>query len=48
MHTATAVDGSFDSGFLAEGESFSQTFDTPGDEYCTPRPWMRGRGVVEG
>ena len=49
IHTATAVDGSFDSGFLAEGESFSQTFDTPGEyEYfCTPHPWMRGRIVVE-
>lgn len=49
MHTATAVDGSFDSGFLAEGEPFSQTFDTPGEyEYfCTPHPWMRARIVVE-
>ncbi len=50
IHTVTAVDGSFDSGFLAEGESWSFTLDTPGEyEYfCTPHPWMRAKVIVEG
>jgi len=45
----TAVDGSFDSGFLATGQSFSHTFDAPGElEYfCVPHPWMRARITVE-
>ena len=49
MHTVTAVDGSFDSGFLATGQSFSHTFDAPGElEYfCVPHPWMRARITVE-
>jgi plastocyanin len=49
FHTVTAVDDSFDSGFLGEGESFSYTFDTPGEfEYfCIPHPWMRAKVVVE-
>ena len=44
-HTVTAADGSFDSGILATGQSFSFTFDKPGDfDYaCTPHPWMKGR-----
>ena len=50
LHTVTAVDGSFDSGFLVVGESWSYTFDTPGEyEYfCTPHPWMRAKVIVEG
>lgn len=50
QHTATAVDGSFDSGFIGQDETFSFTFDTPGEyEYlCTPHPWMRARIIVEG
>ncbi len=49
MHTVTAADGSFDSGFLAQGETFAVTFDTPGEfEYaCTPHPWMRAKVIVE-
>ncbi len=49
IHTSTAVDGTFDSGFLAFGESWSYTFETAGDfEYfCTPHPWMRARVIVE-
>jgi nitrite reductase (NO-forming) len=45
VHTVTAADGSFDSGMLNAGQSFSFTFDKPGDfDYaCTPHPWMKGR-----
>jgi nitrite reductase (NO-forming) len=45
IHTVTAADGSFDSGNLAEGQSFSYTFENPGtfDYACTPHPWMQGR-----
>ncbi len=50
LHTVTAVDGSFDSGFFGNGESWSFTFDAPGEyEYfCTPHPWMRAKVIVEG
>ncbi len=50
IHTVTATDGSFDSGFLRQGESWSYTFDTAGEfEYsCTPHPWMRAKVTVEG
>lgn len=49
LHTVTSVDGSFDSGFLNEGDSWSFTFDEPGEfEYfCAPHPWMRAKVVVE-
>ncbi len=49
IHTVTDVNGGFDSGFLREGESWSFTFDTPGEfEYfCTPHPWMRAKVIVE-
>jgi plastocyanin len=45
VHTVTAADGSFDSGMLSTGQTFSYTFDKPGDfDYaCTPHPWMKGR-----
>lgn len=50
MHTVTAVDESFDSGFFAEGDSWSYTFDEPGEfEYsCLPHPWIRAKVIVEG
>jgi nitrite reductase (NO-forming) len=49
MHTVTAVDGSFDSGFLEEGGTWSYTFEEPGEfEYfCAPHPWMRAKIIVE-
>jgi nitrite reductase (NO-forming) len=49
LHTVTDVDGAFDSGFLDPDQSFSFTFDTPGEfEYfCLPHPWMRAMVVVE-
>ncbi|MGH2382845.1 MAG: cupredoxin domain-containing protein [Candidatus Limnocylindria bacterium] len=48
VHTATAGSGAFDSGDLAQGESYSVTFTEPGTyEYlCTPHPDMTGRIVV--
>jgi nitrite reductase (NO-forming) len=48
-HTVTAKDGSFDSGIFQSGQSWSHTFDKPGDfEYfCTLHPWMRGMVMVE-
>ncbi len=49
-HTVTAADGSFDSGFLMPGESWSYTFTEAGasNYFCTPHPWMRGSVVVTG
>jgi nitrite reductase (NO-forming) len=49
MHTVTAVDGSFDSGFLQDGETWSYTFEEPGEyEYfCAPHPWMRAKVIVQ-
>ena len=48
-HTVTAVDGSFDSGIMATGATFSYTFNSPGEfEYfCSPHPWMRAKVMVE-
>lgn len=48
VHTVTASDGSFDSGLLQFGESFSYTFNDPGEfgYTCTPHPWMIARVVV--
>ncbi len=50
LHTVTATDGAFDSGFFGEGERWSYTFDEPGEYeyYCVPHPWMRAKVVVEG
>jgi plastocyanin len=43
-HTATANDGSFDSGTLTSGKSFSFTFSTAGsfDYICSIHPFMKG------
>ncbi len=50
MHTVTAVDGGFDSGFFDFGASWSYTFDEPGEYeyYCLPHPWMRAKVIVTG
>jgi plastocyanin len=50
VHTVTADDGSFDSGLLNTGESWSHTFSTPGTYayHCTPHPWMKATVVVQG
>lgn len=49
-HTWTAVDGEFDSGNLAQGESFEHTFDEAGeiDFFCSIHPDMTGSVTVEG
>ena len=48
-HTATATDGSWDTGLLGEGESGTIVFTETGtyDYVCTPHPSMTGRIVVE-
>jgi plastocyanin len=47
-HTATAEDGSFDSGRLDQGDSFEHTFDEPGTfaYHCSFHPGMVGSVVV--
>ena len=42
-------DGTFDSGNMANGDTFSFTFDRAGEYpyYCTPHPWMIGTIIVE-
>jgi plastocyanin len=47
-HTATAPDGSFDSGTIAAGESSSVTFDEAGTfpYICSFHPFMRGTVTV--
>jgi plastocyanin len=47
-HTVTALDGTFDSGIMAEGATFSATLDTPGtyDYFCAIHPEMRGSVTV--
>jgi plastocyanin len=49
-HTATARDGSFDSGFLSTGDGFSRTFNAPGtiEYFCTIHPAMTGTVIVTG
>ena len=48
-HSATASDGSFDTGIFSAGGSRSQTFDEAGTfaYICTPHPNMQGTVVVE-
>ena len=45
-HTVTADDGSFDSGKLRTGKSFSKTFDKPGKYPYGSDPSPRTKGVV--
>lgn len=47
-HTVTAGDGSFDSGEVGQGGTFSQTFDSPGEHayVCSLHPGMEGVVVV--
>jgi len=47
-HTATATDGSFDTGLLERGQTGSATFPTAGSfsYLCTPHPFMKGKVEV--
>jgi LPXTG-motif cell wall-anchored protein len=49
VHTATANDGSFDTGLLDDGESGSHTFDQAGtfSYFCQPHPFMKGTVTVQ-
>jgi plastocyanin len=49
-HTATADNGSFDSGNLNRGQSYSRKFSSAGtfSYFCEPHPFMKGRVVVAG
>jgi LPXTG-motif cell wall-anchored protein len=48
-HSATANDGSFDTGILKKGQSGSHTFDQAGSfsYYCKPHPFMKATVVVQ-
>jgi len=48
-HTVTATDGSFNSGNMNAGQSWSHTFTAPGtySYYCAYHPWMKGTIVVK-
>ena len=50
QHTVTADDGSFDSGLLDPGGTFSQEFDAPGtyQYYCMPHggPGLQGMAAT--
>lgn len=47
-HTVTADDGSFDSGLIDPGKTYSRVFTQPGtySYHCTPHPFMKGTVVV--
>ena len=49
VHTVTADDGSFDSGQLQKGKTFSQTFDSTGtfSYHCSIHSSMKAQVVVE-
>jgi plastocyanin len=50
VHTATAADGSFDTGDISGGGgTASVTFSVAGtfNYNCTPHPWMLGRVIVQ-
>jgi plastocyanin len=50
VHTVTSDDGSFDSGDLQHGATWSHTFTAPGTYtyFCVPHTWMAGTIIVEG
>ena len=49
VHSVTADNGSFDSGLIQPGASWSHTFAKPGHVayHCTPHPFMHGSVVVK-
>ena len=48
VHTVTADDGSFNSGDIAQGATWTYTFNTPGTftYHCIYHQWMKGTVVV--
>jgi LPXTG-motif cell wall-anchored protein len=48
-HSATANDGSFDTGILKKGQSGAHTFNQAGNfsYYCKPHPFMKATVVVQ-
>jgi plastocyanin len=50
QHSVTADDGTFNSGLLATGQTFTQTFSSAGTftYHCAPHPWMKATVVVQG
>lgn len=48
-HTSTATDGTWNSGLIASGESYAETFTATGTNqyFCQPHPFMTGSVVVE-
>lgn len=48
QHSVTADDGSFDSGMIDPGGTFSMEFDTPGTfaYYCQPHGAAGGTGMA--
>jgi plastocyanin len=48
LHSATASDGSFESGLLQQGKGFAHTFSQPGEYpyYCTRHGGMAGLVIV--
>lgn len=48
-HTTTASDGRFDSGYMAQGDTYRYTFDAPGTYpiFCVFHPRMRAVVIVE-
>ncbi len=51
FHTVTAVDGSFNSGTIFSGQTWSHTFTRPGTYsyyFCQYHPWMKGTVIVKG
>ena len=49
-HTATAADGSFDTGLIPAGASLVVTLTKPGElsYVCTPHPWMAAKIAISG
>jgi len=51
FHTVTATDGSFNSGTIFSGQTWSHTFTQPGTYsyyFCQYHPWMKGTVLVKG
>lgn len=48
-HTSTATTGTWNSGLIAPGESYAETFTATGtnDYFCQPHPSMTGSVIVE-